>query len=389
MIEVIKQPAQNCLVGNPVLIRLQSDDGLSIPYTIQHEERKVELRFNFYKEGNIFIAEADISEVLKSFFDDGLHVYGETVAIAEYSKFVKKCTITFDKFEFKINAIDGGVSNDAVLELNEINETMFSYRLLNAERSILFTTRTNSPYVSIRESELFPFVFLHPGKAISFISSSKNVIAEKALPAGTPCLMDLAYVRRLFLEVHEELPAYLEIQVDGADSTYITITKSTYSENMRWIVFKNSLGGYESIEISGKPICTPELGESNSYQQHNTAGVFTLRRSRLTTQDIITIETGFKNQQELDFLLDMLTTDRAYLVYPDKTIKEVLPVAESVKFDERITTPTSIEFKLQAISVNKYHSPAIDLASPGAWIWDGIWDDYARWWDGKQIKDYK
>lgn len=389
MIEVVKQPPKYCLVGNPVLIELKSDSGLSIPYSVQYGDKKVDLTAYPHKSVGGYFAKSDISDVLKSFFDEGLPIYGETISIAEYPEFIRRCSVTVDGKIFEVNAIDGGVSDDAMLELNETNDTMFSYRLMNAERSLLFTTRTNSPNLSLRESELFPFVFLHPGKAITFLSSSGNALAEKALPAGTPCLIDLAYVRKTFLEVHNELPAYIEIQVDGADSTYVTITKSEFSENLCWIVFKNSLGGYECIEITGKTTYTPELGESNSHQKYGDSGIFTRGRSRLTKQDIITVNSGYKNQQELDHMMDMLTTDKAYLVYPNKRIIEVIPVAENPKYDTRITTSTSIEFKLERVTTNKFHSPAIDLARPGAWIWDGIWDDYAYWFDGKQIKDFK
>lgn len=389
MIEVIRQPSAYCLVGNPVIFELSSDQSKSIAIEVKHSDRTIQLNAYPYRMGDAYHAQVDLSDVLKSFFDDGLPIYGETIAIAEYPDFIRKCTVTIDNKSYELNAIDGGVSDDALIELDETGDNMFSYRLLNAERSLLFTTRTNSPTISLRESELFPFVFLHPGKAITFLSSSGNAIAEKALPTGTPCLMDLAYVRQTFFAIYDELPDYLEIQVDGADSTYVNITESTYSENMLWLVFKNSLGGYESIEITGKTTCTPELGESNSYQKYGDSGIFTRGRSRLTKQDIITVNSGYKNQHELDHMMDMLTTDKAYLVYPNKRIIEVIPVAENPKYDTRITTPTSIEFKLEKVTTNKFHSPAIDLARPGAWIWDGIWDDYAFWFDGKQIKDNK
>lgn len=389
MIEVVKQPPKYCLIGNPVLIELKSDNQGPITIFIEYNGNTIPLTGYAHKSAIGYIIPFDISDVLKTFFDGGLPIYGETISIAEYPDFVKKCKVIIEDKTFEVNAIDGGISDDAILELNETDDTMFSYRLMNAERSLLFTTRTNSPNLSLRESELFPFVFLHPGKAITFLSSSGNALAEKALPAGTPCLMDLAYVRKTFLEVHNELPAYIELQVDGADSTYVTITKSQFSENLCWIVFKNSLGGYECIEITGKTTYTPELGESNSYQKYGDSGIFTRGRSRLTKQNIITVNSGYKNQQELDHMMDMLTTDKAYLVYPNKRIIEVIPVAENPKYDTRITTPTSIEFKLERVTTNKFHSPAIDLTRPGAWIWDGIWDDYAFWFDGKQIKDFK
>lgn len=389
MITVLKQPGQYCFVGNPALFELQSENQDPVTIVIKYNDIEVKLTGYPYKSEIGYVTSIDISDVLKSFFDNGLPIYGETISIAEYPEFIRECIVTIDNKDYSIKAIDGGISDDTIIELNKSADDMFSYRLMNPERSLLFTTRTNSPNLILRESELFPFVFLHPGKPVTFISSSGNALAEKALLKGTPCLMDIAFVRRMFLQVHNELPAYLTIQIDGADSSYITITKSKYSEDMCWVVFKNSLGGYECIEITGKGYNTPEIGEGSTYQQHAGQSIFTVKRERLTIQDSITIQTGYKNQEELDFLMDMVTTNRAYLVYPDKRIVEVIPSIENPKYGMSVIVPTSMEIRLQKTAINKYHSPRIDLARPGAWIWDGIWEDYAYWFDGKRVEDIK
>lgn len=389
MIEVLKQPGEYCFVGNPVIFQLKSDNQDPIDVAIIYDKQTVNLKEYPYQSEEGYLVDIDISDVLKSFFDNGLPMYGETVAIAEYPEFIRECTVTINSREYKIKAIDGGISNDALIELQDFGDDMFSYRLRHAERSLLFTTRTNSPNISLRESELFPFVFLHPGKPISFLSSGNNTITQASLPEGTPCLMDLSYVRRMFLNLYDELPAFITIQIDGADSSYITITRSAWSEDMCWLVFKNSLGGYECMEITGKGYYTPALSEENSYQQYNNMGMFSLRRERVEIQNTISIQTGYKSQDELNFLMDLIASNRCYLLYPDKRVVECIPSAESPKFAMRVTEPTSMELKLKMINVNRYHSPLIDLARPGAWIWDGIWDDYGRWFDSKQIKDYK
>lgn len=389
MIEIVKQPGEYCFVGNPVLFRLKSDSQDPVEIEIAYQANKIALKGYPYKTEEGYLVDIDISDVLKSFFDNGLAMYGETIGIAEYPEFIRECTVTIDAKDYIIKAIDGGVSNENLAELLGFGDDMFSYRLKNPERSLLFTTRTNSPNIALRESELFPFVFLHPGKPITFVSSNDNTITESSLPEGTPCLMDLAYIRRLFLELYDELPAFITVQVDGADSSYITITRSRWSEDMCWLVFKNSLGGYECMEITGKGYYIPALSEENSYQQYTDLGTFSLRRERVEVQNVISIHAGFKNQQELNFLMDLIATNRCYLIYPDKRVMECIPSAENPKYAMRITEPTSLELKLKSVNSSRYHSPLIDLARPGAWIWDGIWDDYAYWYDSKQINDYK
>lgn len=389
MIEVVKQPGEYCFVGNPVIFQLKTDNPNPEEVLISYDKQSVPLKDYPYKTEEGYRVDIDISDVLKSFFENGLPMYGETIAIAEYLDFIRECTITIDSKNYTIKAIDGGVSNDALTELVGFGDDMFSYRLRNPERSLLFTTRTNSPNIALRESELFPFVFIHPGKPITFISSNDNTITEASLPEGTPCLMDLSYIRRMFLELYNELPAHLTIQVDGADSSHITITRSRWSEDMYWLIFKNSLGGYECMEITGKGYYTPALSEENSYQQYTEQGTFSLRRERIEVQNAISIQAGYKNQEELDFLMDLIATNRCYLVYPDKRVVECIPSVDNPKYAMRITEATSMELKLKMTNINRYHSPRIDLARPGAWIWDGIWDDYGKWFDGKQIKDYK
>lgn len=389
MIEIVQKPNEYCFVGNPVHFKLKADTGLSIPYSVSCKNEKVELRANFYYSKDGYYADADISEVLKSFFDDGLGMYGETVSIAEYPELIRECVVEIDGKKFTIYALDGGVSNEILADLSKYGLDMFSFRLNNPERGILFTTRTQSAEISLRESELFPFVFLHPGKPIFFLSDSGMSIQESARVKGTPCLMDIGYVRQLFQNIYNELPTCITIQVDGADSTIINIKPSQLSESSHKLVFKNSLGAYECIEVTGRGNYTPTFSEDKSYQQYTSLGTFQHRRNRLEIQSEITIQTGYKNQDEFNFLMDMLATDRCYLVYSDGRVAECIPSAESIKVPLRITEPTSLEVKLKMINVNKYHSTDLDLATPGAWVWDGIWNDFGTWFDGKQILDFK
>lgn len=388
MIEVAKYPPTYSFVGNPVIIDINTDTPEQIVVEISANGKTIPLADYPYKKEIGYHVSVDISDVLNSFFDKDSNIYGDTIVIAELEDFLLEYTLKIGTESKTLYAIDGGVSNHAITTLHGYGEDMFSYRLMNPDRSILFSTRTNSPYLTLKETELFPFVFIHPGKSITFVTASQNTITTPAMKKGIACLMDINSLRKMFYELYSEIPSYIEIQIEGSSSTYLTLIPSILTEDKYLIRFKNSLGGYEQLEITGKGDLVPEFGEEKLYQQYNDNHIFTQKRSRVEMQEIIKIQTGYKSQSELDFLLDMIASERAYFIYPDGSIFECLISCESPKIPFRVTTPQSLELKITKTTKSNYYSPKIDLARPGAWILEtGFWNDFNAWKDNKKWID--
>lgn len=388
MIKVTKYPAQYSFVGNPVIINIETDSPERVVVEISARGETIPLADYPHVTEVGYEVSIDIKDVLSSFFDKDSSLYGDTIIVAELEDFLLEYTLKIGSESKTLYAIDGGVSNHASATLQEYGEDMFSYRLMNPDRSILFSTRTNSPYLKLKETELFPFVFIHPGKSISFVTASENVITTPALDKGVACLMDINSLRKMFYELYNEIPSYIEIQIEGSSSTYLTLIPSILTEDKYLIRFKNSLGGYEQLEITGKGDFIPEFSEANIYQQYNDNHIFTQKRSRVEMQEIVKIQTGYKTQDELDFLLDMIASERSYFIYPDGSMFGCMISCESPKIPLRVTTPQSLELKITMITKSNYYSPRIDLARPGAWILEtGFWNDFAAWKDNKDWID--
>lgn len=388
MIKVTKYPAEYSFVGNPMIIDIDTDTPEQIVVEISARGKTIPLADYPYKQEIGYHVSVDIKDVLSSFFDKDSNIYGDTIVIAELEDFLLEYTIKIDNIEKSFFAIDGGVSNHSISTLLEYGEDMFSYRLMNPERSILFSTRTNSPYLTLKETELFPFVFIHPGKSISFVTASANVITTPAMKKGIACLMDINSLRKMFYELYNEIPSYIEIQIEGSSSTYLTLIPSILTEDKYLIRFKNSPGGYEQIEVTGKGDLVPEFSDESIYQQYNSNHIFTQKRSRVEMQEVIKIQTGYKTQDELYFLLDMIASERAYFIYSDGSIFECMISCESPKIPLRVTTPQSLELKITKNTKSSYYSPKIDLARPGAWILEtSFWNDFHGWKDNKNWID--
>lgn len=388
MITVTKYPAKYSFVGNPIYFEIDTDTPDPVVLEISGRGKKATLTDYPHKQEVGYHVSVPIADVLSSFFDKESNIYGDTIIIAELEDFLLEYTVKIGAIEKTFFAVDGGVSNQSITTLEGYGEDMFSHRLMNPDRSILFTTRTNSPNLTLKETELFPFVFIHPGKSISFITAKENIITVPSMAEGISCLMDINSLRKMFYELYNEIPSYIEIQIEGSSSTYLTLVPSILTEDKYLIRFKNSLGGYEQIEVTGKGNFVPEFSEENMYQHYNSNHLFSQRRSRLEMQEVIKVQSGYKSKEELRFMLDLIASERAYFIYPDGSIFECIVSCENPKIPLRVTSAQSMELTITMNTKSNYYSPEIDLARPGAWILEtSYWNDYAWYKDNKNWID--
>ena len=382
MIEIVTQPEDYCLIGNPVLFEMVSDTPDLIAVDITVGGKTVSLSALTFTDNGVFRADIDIAGVLRSFFDTESYIADDNPVIVPLEDFVVGYSVAIGGITMHKYAINGGISDELSAVLSDYGLDAFSYRLNNTDRQFLFTTRTNQPNISIRETEIFPFVFLHPGKSITFSTVNGNDLTAPALAKGTPCLMDFNTVRKTFFQLYGEVPSFFTVDVENSYAFDITITPGVIIEKTYLLRFRNSLGGFEQIEVTGEPYFTPEFADTMSYQKLTSLKTFEKRTVRKSYKNIITVESGYKSQQDLFFMLDMICSDQVYLVYPDQTIRRCDVSAEDVSIAMNMKTPQSISLKIELVRDDTRYSPKMDLARPGAWILEtGYWNDFARWKD--------
>lgn len=389
MIRITTQPASFSLAGNPVLFEIETDSADPVDVLVEVNGSSVDLMAYPYLKNMSYTAEIEISDILKAHFDQDASIPDDNIIISALTDFVLDYSVTIGTTKVQLHAINGGISDQLASVLEEYGMDAFSYRLGSTDRSFLFTTRTNSPNIVLKESEIFPFVFLHPGQTVSFKTADNRVITTPIMTKGTPCLMDINTLRKTFYDLYKETPSYFQVMVENSYTFDITLTPNRISEDFYLLRFRNSLGGFEQMEITGRPYFTPEISDDYSWKTLNSRRTFETRKERNEITHKLTVETGYKTSDELFFLMDILSSHQVYLVRSDESIQRCLVKASSdIKVLFPVVTPQSVALEISPVVSEKYYSPPVDFAAPGSWILNtGYWNDFARWKDNKYWKD--
>lgn len=358
-------PGKYCLAGNPFIFQIESDRSEQIDLNINVNQSTVELSVYTSRSRNRYIAEIDISDIVQSFFTNNMFISGYGGIIVPVYDFLLECQVIIAGQEYIFDAINGGISDELDSLLHAIEQDPFSHRLCNSSESLfLFTTRSYESVLRLRKSELYPFTFIHPGKNISFQSPSGNTINAGSIGQGTACEMDIEILLKEFNRLYNEEPLIIQVLVDKERCFEILIEEDAPTEILHRILFKNSLGGYEVIAITGHPSYKPILSKPIEYQITDR-GYWENRRKRTSLKHIISTHTGYKSEEELMWVLDMICSDECYWISSDGSMRKInVSVDGEISIPTPIITPQSINLKLESVSDSLYYSPKTNIVIP-------------------------
>ena len=312
MIKITKYPNDYCFTGNPVVFEALTDtqDAIAVEIAmagkIQHATY-----YPFRIAENSFKVSMNLSDYLR--FENKIDI-SESEIISVIQGFVLPFEVKIGTdYIFNENALRGGISNQAFRKLEENGWDIFTYRLASSFDQFLFTTRTNGKEIRIKETELYPFVFRHPGLPIVFRSESGEQISTPEQDVGTFCSMNIR-------SVLERLPAgtrRIEVCPDGEYSFHFTLLPGKLSEEKYLLRFRNSLGAFEMLEVTGKAMHNPTFSEENIWDTLTDFGFYEERRSRVKSRSAIEVETGYKERDEFTFILDMIQSDEINFIHPE------------------------------------------------------------------------
>lgn len=359
MISVTKIPRQNVFAGNPVVFELESDTDQVVVVEVVVANRSHFSSYFPFLDNGVYRVKMGLSGYLQSPDTPMAIPSGEIVASLD--GFIIPYTVKIgDSYEFTGNAFRGGVSNKLYVRLADNGYDIFSYRLNSSRRQFLFTTRTNDNEVHLRDTELYPFVFLNRGVPLSFVSSAGNSIDINTADLGSVCVMDIAALRAAFDEQYSEIPDEIKVYVSGKLAFSFIITPGLPVEEKYRLRFLNSLGAYEVIEVTARASRTSEFGEEDLYNVMNGYDFFEERKMRTPSRDKIEVETGHRLRHEMPFILDMIKSEEVYFIYPSGQKFRCRVTTDAFKYRERITEPTSIPLTITELTDERFALPPID-----------------------------
>lgn len=265
-----------------------------------------------------------------------------------------------DPPSWTICAHQGGVSKQNYRKLSQAGTDIFAARFLNPRCNFFLTTRTHDWRLNIKETELYPLVFFYPLQgtlALCDIISGNTV----SLPAihdetdyhGQLCALNLKAVRQHFLNEYGSITGAFDVLVDDRPATRIAIQEAQPQRERYRLKFRNSFGAFEIIELTGEAQWAPDFDnqqdETSNKRYMPDIDDFSSWRQRLSVTSVIKVSTGYKNNNELHFLLDAIASDECYLLDIDVDPIKVIPSADELNYPHRPNSPQAFDIELQPV----------------------------------------
>lgn len=372
---VIRIPYIYSFAGNPVIFELETDspDAIDIEVIFRNESKYAS--FEPFQAGSAYKVKIDLSGYL-SVKEAPLNIE-EGYPVTPLADFMLSYSVKIgEDYSYDGYVFQGGISNRAFLKLAQAGYDIFSYRLGSHFEQFLFTTRTHAREIRIREAELYPFVFIHPGIDIEFKSGSGNIIKTDVFTEGTICTMDIDAVRNEFKLLYDEVPNHINVCPAGELSFSFNILPEQDIEEKYLIRFRNSLGTYEQIEVTGRAIHNPTLNDENLYNSLNDLDFYVESRDRTLSRNTIEVETGYKTRAELPFVLDLIKSSEVYFLFPNGDSFRCHVTSDNIEFYHRMIVPTSIPLTVREVTDEEFYTPVVDFSiASDTGIFDDTFDD--------------
>lgn len=328
--------------GNPIKISIESSH--PVTYTVKHN--------------NIALFEGSIEAGTEEVFIDEI-----LTGIVSPTRFTEEREILIpiesNKTNFSVavsnennevitltnTVLLGGISKRAMRNLNDQGSNIFTFKLLNPAGNFFMTTRSERRIITLRETEVYPLLFIAPAASIT-VKAAEGIIRTFNLVENECYALNIDALRYSFFTQESILSNYFEISTDEG-TILIVIEPAAVEKNRYYLDFLNSYGAYERVEITGIPELGQEQEEDRTFGKYDpVVNDYVEHRERVSTQNSLRVQTGFKSENELIFILDMLSSDDIRLIgYEDREIK-VNVTAESLAVAKRLGKPQSISLLL-------------------------------------------
>lgn len=337
-------PTNMALIGNPVKLSINSSSLAT--YTISVSEQII---FTGSGEGDFFVFIQDIladivqPQQLYNESEDLLLMRGDCTKNVKISI----SNIGGEIKNLSLRVFIGGVSKRMLRHLHDENKNIFIWKLMNPEGNFFQTTRTTDKLITIRETELYPLAFIYPeGGTIKVVAN--NIETELPGTVGQAVALNLYRLRKQLFETNHVLASVFDIYVGETKSCTIVITPGTISRERYILQFLNSYGAYELIEITGTGSIKRENSEENAYEVYDEViDDYVESWERASGRESMSVESGYRTNDELVHLIDMLSSDDIRILGLDGRNIRVNATAENLTRAARATSPESIKLTLR------------------------------------------
>ncbi len=352
---MVKRNPDIAFTRNPIFFRDHSQGiDFALRFFVSVGEQRV-------YEGHYFPpADIDVSEIAEAYVapipsPEGFPMdeYGALLRLEDADEFGKRLVSVSDSRGVisltPFFALPGGISPQNYRRLNELDTDIFEARLLNKRRNFFLTTRTHGWRIVMDEYELYPltFVNLHDeDTALTVKPPDKDFEVSLGNIQRGIYAIDFSALRRKIATEYGFMASVFEVRYDGNLSCQIVIRDTPPERHCTLVKFRNSLGAFELLHLYGEKEsgATPQEAGETGKQYDSVSGRYVNFRGRQTLQRTIDVNTGFKTDDEIRFILDMVTSSEVYLQDSAGWVK-VIPSIEKSTLQSPQLKPESLKVK--------------------------------------------
>lgn len=283
--------------------------------------------------------------------------------LADIPKLTAKFTINGVTETVERVIIPGGVSSQNFVVYAAENSDAFDSRFLASTGNFFLTTRTSGWQILIPETELYPLCFLNSSTFTLVVQDAVSLEQRSLSISAGLWALNLVEMRRWFVEQKGVLPSVFNILRDGKRACQIVVTRQEAAPERYRLKFRNSLGVFEMVSLTGALKMQPSLSdEDSSYREFNhVTRQWAARRQRAARTMALSIESGICNESMCS-MEDMVCSDEVYLLDLYDQPVRVIPAVENITYDALTKQPERFEFKFELADEETMIMPEISGA---------------------------
>lgn len=330
-------PSGLAFTRNPIRLQRHSSDPGGVkayPFTVSLAGEV------FFKGRFDYPADIDLSGIVDgyaSYFRDAESTGDPLIEIADEAVLreneVRIICNGADDFQGGFIALPGGVSRQNLKKVPRQSD-IFEERFLNPAANFFLTTRTSGWRLVVKETELYPLYFIvDAATALKIEEPEAGASLTVNTGAAGVFALDLEALRQKFWKQEFILPNVFDVHRGENHICRIVIGQAPESPQRYWLKFRNSLGVFELIELTGEATIAPSWEDAEdvvSKVYDSTAHMYSSSRDRLEVSRRITVGTGNKTPDEARFLLDAIGSEEVYLLGLTYGPLKVIPSLENL-----------------------------------------------------------
>lgn len=342
------------LIGNPVLVKVKTSAEDRIYMTVRRDDAIIyEAAAVPDKDGSCVFS---ISDLFSDAFPLSLPEDGrELFCVLPDSLLSYTVTIKGKNRSVILpgKCYPGGISKKLMRYLSDRETDIFTAKFCNPRTNFFLSGRTRDSLITMRENEIGYLYCIGMGWTLT-ISDLHGHNCELILPSDRQIYaLNLPEIRQRFFE-QGTLSAYFRVSVNNKVIAVIAITPGTPDAVV--LMFRNSFGVYEKIELSGVTKLQPDLKKRDIiYRYDELTGDFTGMAVRGSYIPVLTVESGYRPIRELEFLQELFLSEEVYLVQEGERIR-VLVSSTKMKYRKPLAEPQSVEVKITFCDEEQYNS---------------------------------